>query len=1211
MLIATASVMAMAAPACAQAAAQPVFAIPAGPLADAIVTFSRQSGLQVTADAGLMNGRQASPVSGPHAPSEALGQLLAGTGLTYRFVGSRAIRLELAPQAQAGAIQLGPVRVEATTDESGAGSSSGDAGEAPYRTAGAVTHVSRETIDRFRGSSPADVFRGIPGVMSGEARNGAGSVDVNIRGMQGMGRVATTIDGAENEMMVYQGYQGLANRTFVDPDLIAGIDITRGSDASSHGIAGTVAMRTFNAEDIVKPGETFGIRLNLGFGGNTVTPHPRSLGGYMWQSPTRGTPDIQPIPSYDGIDRRPGFLDPTSGSASVVAAVKKDAFDLVFGYAHRKQGNYIAGTHGPSARPVDTGEKQLCFSSGFCYPLDSDLTYTHYYINGGISSYRAGEEVLNTQLETDSWIAKGTLRFGDGHALQLGYSGFRSEAGDILAANFQDVTSQARQEDQTAGTRVDTGTLRYHWKPSDNGLVDLKANLWLTSLRLRNPPRLASAGFGGVLPEDLDLPIDYRTSNVSRMWGGDVGNVSKLSLGGGSLRLDYGASYINEDTHPTKYTDDLNDIASRDGTHQEMGAYLKAAYQPLDWLTLGGGLRYSHYWSHDRAGPDENWPDDPLMNNAQLRRSAGGWSPSAGVTIEPVKDLQFYVNYSDAVRMPTLFESVKAYTILINPDLRPERSRNWEFGANLVRKGVFAADDKTMLKLDYFNWNVKDFVARQYTTFDDDYLDLTISGLQIYNIDRARFAGIEFSGQYDIGGFSAQLAANYYTNVEFCQTADTCANKTLSADYATNQVPPKYSVNLTLSQKLFDEKLTLGGRASFIGKRAAGHGQPVAGLLTLISVVNWKPYATADLFADYKLSRDLTLWTRVENVLDKYYVDPLGLVDYPAPGRTFRFGFTGDIGGPRSQRDASPVEALDDGPVDWSGFHLGAFSGYDFGRFHGRMTALDGSTAGYPGREAPHQTISGFSLGAAAGYDREVAGHIVIGVEADIARSEVAGSRITYADEGDACYDCTAGDTNLLRIRKPEAIFNSKIKWLSTLRGRLGYAASDKLMVYSTGGLAFLRQDEARTQYGYTDPQDILSRREPQRFFTERSAATRSGFVLGGGGEYALDRHWSVKADALFSWFGNRRMTFPDARAGVMPDTTKITVITPGTPDQLNFDDPSCFDNGFTGPGCFIPGKQPVTRTDTIKGSANEVVGRRMSSKLTMPMIRIGVNYRF
>lgn len=88
------------------------FAIAAQPLPDAITLFTRQSGVQVTADAGLMTGRTSGAVSGSLAPAAALSQLLAGTGLTFRFVSPQAVRLEPAPQAAGGAIALGPVRVE-------------------------------------------------------------------------------------------------------------------------------------------------------------------------------------------------------------------------------------------------------------------------------------------------------------------------------------------------------------------------------------------------------------------------------------------------------------------------------------------------------------------------------------------------------------------------------------------------------------------------------------------------------------------------------------------------------------------------------------------------------------------------------------------------------------------------------------------------------------------------------------------------------------------------------------------------------------------------------------------------------------------------------------------------------------------------------------------------------------------------------------------
>ncbi|MHA3790640.1 TonB-dependent siderophore receptor [Sphingomonas sp. YL-JM2C] len=93
------------------ASAQRKFNIPAQPLREALLIFGQQSGLQVTAQGPLVEGRTSSAVSGDLPPAEALRRLLTGTGLTFRFDGADAVRLEPVPQT-AGAIQLGPVRVE-------------------------------------------------------------------------------------------------------------------------------------------------------------------------------------------------------------------------------------------------------------------------------------------------------------------------------------------------------------------------------------------------------------------------------------------------------------------------------------------------------------------------------------------------------------------------------------------------------------------------------------------------------------------------------------------------------------------------------------------------------------------------------------------------------------------------------------------------------------------------------------------------------------------------------------------------------------------------------------------------------------------------------------------------------------------------------------------------------------------------------------------
>ncbi|HEV7309259.1 TonB-dependent receptor [Ensifer sp.] len=844
------------------------FDIPAQSLTSALTAFARQSGLKLAYSASLTAGKSAPAVHGAVSPPQALSMLLTGSGLTFRLNGGSVTIIERVSGAHAAspggeATLLDPIAVR------GGGINPVDA---PYETAAPTAYISEENIDRFRGSSPADIFRGTPGVLSGEARNGAGAVDVNIRGMQGMGRVAVTVDGASNAATVYQGYQGISNRTFVDPDFLGGVYITKGSDVASNGIAGTVRMRTLDAGDIVKEGRTVGLRVKGGFGTNTSSPPPAgTTAGYAWPGGTWAPPVA--TAKSDGMDR-PSLLDPTSGSGSIIGAMQEENVDLVAGYAYRRQGNYHAGTNGPAAVPISKGPQPYCYQSGICPP---GLIWKDYIDNGGIANYRAGEEVLNTQLQTKSFLAKGTVRFEDGHSLQIGYNGFRSEAGDLLASRLTSDRGQAIQQGQTAGTKVDAGTLRYGWKPDDNDLIDLKANLWVTRLELRNPRR---SGVPFPRPEDFGLPANYRTGSDTVMWGADVANTSVLTTDYGALDLTYGLSFQSEDTRPSAFTPELETwLDLRDGTRQEAAAFTKAAWQATDWLTVNGGLRYQHYWTEDRNAPEQ--PRQEYVYDTSL--SDGGFSPSIGVTLEPIDGTQFYVNYSNALRSPSIMEGVSAFTMNVNSNLRPERSSNWEVGTNLRRDGLISADDQAMVKLGFFDWDVKDYIAREWYTDPRG-----ISGMRIHNIAGAHFQGIELSARYERGGFAAELAANYYTDVEFCRTAATCGNKSLYADYATNQVPPEYTVALTLSQTLLDDALTVGGRVSRTGSRAIGHGDVTAqGASQFISLIDWKPYTLVDVFAEYKINDSLTASFRIENLTDAYYVDPLSLVQQPGPGRTF------------------------------------------------------------------------------------------------------------------------------------------------------------------------------------------------------------------------------------------------------------------------------------------------------------------------------------
>src|SRR5699024_1964975 len=89
------------------------FDIPAQPLADALRSYMRQSGVQVAYPAALANGASSTAVHGALDAQAALAQLLQGSGLAPRALGPGAVTLERAPRGQGedGVIHTAPLRV--------------------------------------------------------------------------------------------------------------------------------------------------------------------------------------------------------------------------------------------------------------------------------------------------------------------------------------------------------------------------------------------------------------------------------------------------------------------------------------------------------------------------------------------------------------------------------------------------------------------------------------------------------------------------------------------------------------------------------------------------------------------------------------------------------------------------------------------------------------------------------------------------------------------------------------------------------------------------------------------------------------------------------------------------------------------------------------------------------------------------------------------
>lgn len=103
-----------------------------------------------------------------------------------------------------------------------------------------------------------------------------GAVNVNIRGMSGFGRVNTMVDGVSQTYngMAPSSYHGGANSSsgvLIDPNFLAGVDITRGSSAGAQGVnalAGSANMRTIGIDDVLLKNRRAGVLTRFTVGDN-------------------------------------------------------------------------------------------------------------------------------------------------------------------------------------------------------------------------------------------------------------------------------------------------------------------------------------------------------------------------------------------------------------------------------------------------------------------------------------------------------------------------------------------------------------------------------------------------------------------------------------------------------------------------------------------------------------------------------------------------------------------------------------------------------------------------------------------------------------------------------------------------------------------------------------------------------------------------------
>jgi outer membrane immunogenic protein len=192
--------------------------------------------------------------------------------------------------------------------------------------------------------------------------------------------------------------------------------------------------------------------------------------------------------------------------------------------------------------------------------------------------------------------------------------------------------------------------------------------------------------------------------------------------------------------------------------------------------------------------------------------------------------------------------------------------------------------------------------------------------------------------------------------------------------------------------------------------------------------------------------------------------------------------------------------------LSWTGFYIGGNAGYGWGDSETTGTLDPNSAFGnaapvaqpaYNANMSPGLKPKGFAGGATVGANWQM-GMLVLGAEGDFGAfhlSDTANTSVT-----------PTGHVNL------SSATTVNTDWLATARARVGWAF-DRSLLYATGGLAAtdLKFHQVNTYAGLgpTGVEDISL------------SSTKTGWTVGAGWEYMLNRNWTVKAEYLYMDFGS------------------------------------------------------------------------------------------
>jgi len=270
------------------------------------------------------------------------------------------------------------------------------------------------------------------------------------------------------------------------------------------------------------------------------------------------------------------------------------------------------------------------------------------------------------------------------------------------------------------------------------------------------------------------------------------------------------------------------------------GVYFRDRIEVTDWLAVQGGIRYDSYEQTVTQRLNANCRTVGAVLQCISDQKFTKWTPSLGVSVDPVEGLTLYGSYSKGFRANT-------GTNVRNEAFRPETTEAYEVGAKFDPFDGMLTGTIALYKMKKSNLKTADPVNAGFSL----------------DVGKAESKGVEVD-------ITAELPAGFQAILSYAYTDASIAEDILDPDFGRTIRAgdpligvPKNSFSGTLSNKIEigDRELNLGANLRYVGRRLGETG------------ANYflPKYTLVRLFGSFDLTEQLRLTADVSNLFNKEY----------------------------------------------------------------------------------------------------------------------------------------------------------------------------------------------------------------------------------------------------------------------------------------------------------------------------------------------------